>query len=91
MELADDGEDSGPEVVALADALSFDGVREAIEAIAGQLAQAWEKVKPSEAKVELGLQITAKSGKLSALIVDGGADASLKLVLTWKAPTTTSN
>ncbi|MEN8650818.1 CU044_2847 family protein [Streptomyces sp. 21So2-11] len=70
----------------LGHALAFDGVRECIEAVAAQLAQAWDQVKPSEATVEFGLSVTAKGGKLTGLIVEGGGAASLNIRLTWKAP-----
>lgn len=80
MELADTG---GPAAIRSDHALSFDGVRATIEAIATELAQVWEKVSPSEATVEFGLNLTAKSGRLTGLVVEGGADASLKITLTW--------
>lgn len=81
----DDLEVGGPEVVDLKEALSFDGVREQLEAIASELGAVWEKVQPSEAKVELGLKLSAKTGKLTALWVEAGGDASLTVSLTWKS------
>lgn len=83
VELADGG---GPRTVGVADALSFDGVRDTVEAIAGQLGQVWDRVKPSEASVEFGLSLTAKSGKLTGLLVEAGGSASLKVTLSWKPP-----
>jgi hypothetical protein len=53
--------------------LSFDRVRETLRAIAGQLDQAWDKAKPTEESVEFGLNLTAKSGKLTGLVVEGAA------------------
>jgi Trypsin-co-occurring domain 1 len=64
--------------------LSFDGVRDTIEGIAADLAKSWEKAKPSEASVEFGLKLTAKSGKLTGLIVEGGGEANLRVTLTWR-------
>jgi hypothetical protein len=81
-ELADGG---GPRTVGVADALSFDGVRDTVEAIASQLAQVWDRVKPCEASVEFGLSLTAKAGKLTGLLVDADGSASLKVTLMWKA------
>jgi hypothetical protein len=66
--------------------LSFDGVRATVEGIAAELAQAWATVKPSEASVEFGLKLTAKSGKLTGLIVEGGGEASLTVTLRWQRP-----
>ena len=64
--------------------MSFEGVRATIEGIATELAVAWEHVKPSEASVEFGLKLTAKAGKLTGLIVEGGGEATLLVKLTWK-------
>ncbi len=77
--------DRGPVAVAAdRDPFSFDGVREAIEAVAGELSKAWERVRPDEAEVEFAVKVTAKSGKLTALIVEGGGEAALSVKLTWK-------
>jgi hypothetical protein len=83
VEVADAG---GPTTIREGEVLSFDGVRATVEAVAAELAQAWEKVKPSEASVEFGLKLTAKSGRLTGLLVEGGGEASLKVTLTWKRP-----
>lgn len=83
VELSDDG---GPTTIRDDRPLSFDGVRATVEGIATELAQAWEKVKPSEASVAFGLKLTAKSGKLTGLVVEGGGEASLAVTLTWKPP-----
>jgi hypothetical protein len=81
VEVADVG---GPQTVDLDDALSFDGVRDTVETISGELAAVWERVKPREASVEFGLKLTAKTGKLTGLLVEGGGEASLKVTVTWK-------
>jgi hypothetical protein len=84
--LAQVAEGGGPQVVGLREAFSFDGVRETIEAVAEQLSRAWEKVQPSEASVEFGISLSTKTGKLSALLVEGGGEATLKITLSWKTP-----
>lgn len=76
----------GPSTISDRGPLSFDGVRTTVEGIATELAQAWQKVKPSEATVAFGLKLTAKSGKLTGLMVEGGGEASLTVTLTWKPP-----
>jgi hypothetical protein len=81
VEVADTG---GVQPVSLDEAISFDGVRETLEAVASSLAETWKKVEPSEASVAFGLEITAKQGKLTGLIVEGGGTASLNVTLTWK-------
>ncbi len=77
---------SGPaNITSLADALSFDGVRDTIEALAGEMAKVWARVKPDEATVEFGLSLDAKTGKLTGLVLEGKAAASFKISLTWRA------
>ena len=83
VEVAEGG---GPATVGLDEVLSFDGVRATVEGIAGELSRAWARVKPLEASVEFGLKLSAKSGKLTGLIVEGGGEASLSVSLTWKQP-----
>lgn len=73
----------GPSPVGLGDVLSFDGVRKTVEEIGSQLSAACDRVKPSEAVVEFGLALTAKSGKLTGLLVDGEGEGSFKITLTW--------
>jgi hypothetical protein len=75
---------SGPQTVSLADSFSLDEVQATVGAIATDLSRAWEKAKPSEATVEFGLKLIAKSGKLTGLLVDGAGEASLNIKLTWK-------
>jgi hypothetical protein len=81
---AEVGDTGGPQAVGLDQVLSFDGVRETIAAIGEEVAKAWEAVKPAEATVELGLQLTVRAGKLTGLLVESGGDASLKVRMTWK-------
>ena len=77
-------EAGGPMTIRDEGPLSFDGVRATVEGIATELAQVWQKVKPSEASVAFGLKLTAKSGKLTGLVVEGGGEASLTVTMTWK-------
>lgn len=76
----------GPRTIRDEDPLSFDGVRATVEGIATELAQVWRKVQPTEASVAFGLKLTAKSGKLTGLLVEGGGEASLTVTLTWLPP-----
>lgn len=85
VEVVDVGADEGgPRSVGLDGTLSFEGVRDTIEVIATQLGEVWDRVRPSEASVEFGLSLTAKSGRLTGLLVEGGGSASLKVTLAWK-------
>ena len=80
VEVSDGG---GPTTISDRGPLSFEGVRETIAGIASELAQVWDTVRPTEASVEFGLKLSAKSGKLTGLLVEGGGEASLTVSLTW--------
>ncbi len=63
--------------------LDFEGVTDAIEALTGAIATTINKVKPDKATVELGLDIAVKSGKLTALLVEGTGKGNIKITLQW--------
>lgn len=63
--------------------LDFEGVTDAIEALTGAIATTINKVKPDKATVELGLEIAVKSGKLTALLVEGTGKGNIKITLQW--------
>lgn len=69
------GDDAGAE--------SFARLRGMIEAVTGELSAAWAKTKPQEAVVEFGVAADVKAGKLTGLLVSGGAAATLKVTLKW--------
>jgi hypothetical protein len=74
----------GPRTVGYDQAFSFDGVRDTVSAIGGKIAEACRHVAPAEASVEFGVSLTARAGKLTGLLVEGGGSATLKVTLTWK-------
>ncbi len=43
-----------------------------------------QALTPTEAVVEIGLGISAKTGQLLVLFGEAAADASMKIVLTWR-------
>jgi hypothetical protein len=78
------GGEADLEALSLEAPFSFDDVGKAIQAIGATLTRAWQSAKPDEAQVEFGLEVTAKAGKLTSMIVEGGGTATLKVTLTWK-------
>jgi len=54
-----------------------------IEGIAQALSVVWKKVKPGKATVEFGIQVAVESGRLTALVIQGTAEANLKICLEW--------
>jgi hypothetical protein len=65
---------------------SFDGVTDAVEGIAKALAGTLSRVSPSKAAVEFGLDVGLESGQLTALLVKGSGNASVKITLEWGPP-----
>ncbi|WP_112139150.1 CU044_2847 family protein [Glycomyces dulcitolivorans] len=63
---------------------TFEGIRRTVEAVTGELVQAWEQVRPDEATVTFGVAASLKSGKLTGLLFDAKGEASLQVTLTWK-------
>ncbi|MFF5846138.1 CU044_2847 family protein [Streptomyces massasporeus] len=80
VELAEAG---GPQTVGLGQAMSLQGVRDTIEAVAREMASVWDRVKPDSASFEFGVALTAKSGVLTGLIVDADGSATLKVTINW--------
>lgn len=58
-------------------------VTDAIEGIADAIKESLDKVKPTKASVEFGLEFGYESGQLTALIVKGTSKANLKITLEW--------
>lgn len=75
----------GPATVSDDGPLSFEPAKKAIQAVVSELGDAIRAARPQEASVEIGFSFTAKTGKLTALLVESGGEASLKVTLTWKA------
>jgi hypothetical protein len=64
--------------------LQLQSVMETIEDVANQFAATLERIRPDKASVELGVDFGVESGKLTALIVKGSANASLTITLEWE-------
>ena len=71
------------EKVGWRDVFDFEGVSGTLEGIAQAVRSGLEKVTPSRTTVELGIELSVKNGKLTGLIVEGDAAASLKVTLEW--------
>ncbi len=54
-----------------------------IEAVTESIAATISKVQPKKATVEFGVEVRVKSGKLTALIVEGEGKGNLKITLEW--------
>ena len=76
--------------VGIADVLSFDGVAASIEAVAGRVTAALDRVKPDKASVEFGVDVGVEAGMLTGLIAKGTGSATLKVTLEWSGASTGS-
>ena len=54
-----------------------------LEGIAQAIRSGLEQVTPSKTRVEFGIDLALKNGKLTGLVVEGEANASLKVTLEW--------
>lgn len=62
-------------------------LRDALETIgeaAGLVYERLEHLTPTKASVEFGVSFSVQGGKLTALLFDGKADASLTIALEWE-------
>ncbi|MFF9193818.1 CU044_2847 family protein [Streptomyces sp. NPDC014779] len=59
------------------------GVTAALASFAGQVGDALHRAAPDRATVEFGCQLGLQGGRLTALVVQGTADASLRVTLEW--------
>ncbi|MEU2117566.1 CU044_2847 family protein [Streptomyces sp. NPDC016459] len=61
-------------------------VTEALSSFAGQIGDALHRAAPDRATVEFGCQLGLDAGRLTALVVQGSANASLRVTLEWERP-----
>ena len=73
------------DVAAVSRDLSFQAVADSIESIADTLLAALQKVNPTKASVEFGVEFAMEAGKLTALLVNGSSTGSLKVTLEWES------
>jgi Trypsin-co-occurring domain 1 len=74
----------GPaEKVGWKDAFDLEHVSGMLEGIAQAIRSGLDQVKPTRTTVELGIDLAVRSGKLTGMLVEGQADAALKVTLEW--------
>jgi len=79
-------EDEGvAEKVDWKDTFDFGHVSGTLEGVAQAIRSGLEKVMPAKTTVELGIELAVKNGQLTGLIVNGKANASLKVALEWSS------
>jgi hypothetical protein len=71
------------EKVGWKDHFDFADVSKTLEGIAQAIRSGLDKAKPARTTVELGIELAVKNGKLTGMLVEGEANASLKVTLEW--------
>lgn len=75
---------AGPaEKVGWKDTFDFGHVSQTLEGIAQAIQSGLAKVAPTKTTVELGIELAVKNGMLTGLVVNGQANASLRVTLEW--------
>jgi hypothetical protein len=77
-------EGRGPaEKVGWKDTFDFEHISGTLEGIAQAIRSGLAKVTPTKTTVELGIELAVKNGVLTGLLVEGQANASLRVTLEW--------
>ena len=63
---------------------TFDNVIGSIKSISKKIKIVIEESSPDEATVEFAIGFSAKASKITAVLVDGDGNASIKVQLKWK-------
>jgi hypothetical protein len=63
----------------------FNDVAATLDGLSVALRDALARAAPDKVSIELGLELAVKSGKLTALLVEGSGTASLAVTLEWNA------
>jgi Trypsin-co-occurring domain 1 len=71
------------EKVGWKDTFDFENVSGTLEGVAQAIRSGLEKVTPAKTTVDLGIELAVKNGHLTGLLVNGRANASLKVTLEW--------
>jgi hypothetical protein len=78
-----DGGGGGAKQVSWPDVFDLDKLTATLDGVAHAIRSGVEKALPSKTTVEFGISLAVKNGVLTALIVDGKAQASLTVTLEW--------
>jgi hypothetical protein len=71
------------EKVGWKDTFDFKHVTGTLEGVAQAIREGLAKARPDRTTVELGIELAVKNGMLTGMLVDGEANASLRVTLEW--------
>jgi hypothetical protein len=74
----------GAEKVGWQDRFAFDDVAAAIEGVTDAVRAAVTKATPDKLSVTVGFELAVRAGKLTALLVEGAAKATVAVTVEWQ-------
>lgn len=63
--------------------LDMEDVRATVRGVSDSLRQAFDDLLPAQVQIEFGLELAIKTGKITSLLAEAGAKATVKIALTW--------
>lgn len=79
----DAGGGGGATKVSARDRFDLDGVAATVGGVAESIRSAVDRVGPRLVRVEFGVEMAVRSGKLTGLLVEGDGAAALRVTLEW--------
>ena len=82
-------ETEGPSDVAAGGLLKLDPeeLRKTLRGVSESVREALVDLTPDQLQIEFGIQLTAKSGKITSMLAEAGATASIKVSMSWAKDT----
>lgn len=69
--------------------LDIEDLRRTVRGVSSSLRQALDDLTPDQLQVEFGLELSLKAGKLTSMLAEAGATATVKVTLGWNGSTST--
>jgi hypothetical protein len=64
--------------------LDVDDLRKTVRGVSESLREALDELTPDQVQIEFGLEFAIKTGKITSMLAEMGATATVKVSLTWK-------
>jgi hypothetical protein len=68
-------------------AAPFKSIAPSIEGVATEMLQILQRIGPTSAEIEFGIEMGVEAGQLTALLVKGTGKANVKITLHWEHAT----
>lgn len=67
--------------------LDVDDLRRTVRGVSESLRDALKDLAPGQIQIEFGLELAVKTGKITSMLAEAGATATVKVALTWYGDT----